>query len=161
MTIPELIDQVLGAIRNQFYSDRDREFMRDYNALMKAISRYGYDCAQRGWEFSVSAILADLMKLLNEIKRTGADIKWLPTYLEGAVRRHIGQRAEELQAQARLSKPKVTKIMEGTKLAVVITPDNTEILAAVYRDLKKQNKERRAQLKPAKVKAKAVQESLL
>jgi len=147
MTIPDLITDILGCLRNQFYADRIREFMRDERALTKAIARYGYDCAQRGWDFSVLDIKRDLLDLLNQIKRTGSPIKYLPTYLEGAVTRHIGQRAEELQAAARKNKtPKaVQTVVSGVKPVVVIQPDNTEILSALYRDIKRINKAQRAE----------------
>lgn len=144
MTIPDLISLILGSIRGQFYSDRPREFMRDERALTKAIARYGYECAHRSWHFQPQAILRDLANLLNEIKRADLQIGYLPVYLEGAVRRHIGQRAEELQAQARTIEPRLTKIVSGVKgVEAVREPSAVDILATVYRDLKSRKPARR------------------
>ncbi|MGN6385729.1 MAG: hypothetical protein ACTHMT_05760 [Verrucomicrobiota bacterium] len=142
MTIPELITLVLESIRNQFYTGGRNcefsDFLRDKRALTKAISRYGYECHQRGWEFDSKHILGEIMKLLQEIKRSGADIRYLPTYLDGAVKRHIGQRAEELSAKAKSIPRNVAKIVAGTrKVEAVREPSATEILATVYKDLRR------------------------
>lgn len=138
MTIPELITLILGAIRNQFYADDIRAFKRDERALTKAISRYGYECNQRGWEFETKHILHALLKLLNEIKRSEAEIHYLPTYLDGAVKRHIGQRAEELSAAAKSTPKNIARIVAATKrVEAVREPSPTEILATLYRDLKR------------------------
>jgi hypothetical protein len=138
MSIPELITLVLDSIRNQFYPDRLRDFKRDERALTKAIARYGYECHQRGWDFDSRHILSAIMKLLQEIKRSGADIRYLPTYLDGTVKRHVGQRAEELSAKAKSVKPNVAKIVATTRRVEAIRePSATEILATVYKDLKR------------------------
>ena len=148
MTVPDLITLVLGAIRNQFYADRVREFKRDERALLKAVASYGYECQQRGWHFDAPAILRDLMSLLNELKLNSEAIGYLPVYLHGAVRRHIGQRAEELQSQARTIRPKVTRVVSGvSSVQAVIEPSSTEILSTLYRDLSARRPPRR---KPAK-----------
>lgn len=148
MSIPELIDLILASIRNQFYADDIRSFKRDERALTKAISRYGYECHQRGWDFETNHILHALLKLLNDIKRSGADIRYLPTYLDGAVKRHIGQRAEELSALAKSIPKNIAKIVKRTqKVEAVREPSATEILATVYRDLKRRKP--RPKSKPA------------
>lgn len=136
MTVPELIHDVLGTIRRQFYCDQpERNFFRDENELRRAVARYGYACEQRGWHFDSRAILAELMQLLNEIKRTGADIHYFPRYLAGAVDRHIGQRAEELSAQAKALDRRVKRAVSTVQPVVVVEKTDTEVLATVYRDL--------------------------
>jgi hypothetical protein len=111
MTVSELIDQVLQSIARDFYGEtRIREFMRDRTPLMKAIARYGYTCTQRGWSFEVPHILKEVMEVLISMRDKQAEIKWLPKYLEGAIDRHIRQRAEELSAQAKVKdRQNVTK----------------------------------------------------
>jgi len=149
ITIPELIAELLHAIRHQFYADRIRDFKRDERALTKAISRYGYECVQRGWHFQADQILRGLLDLLNEIKRSDADIQYLPVYLHGAVGRHIGQRAEELSAQAKTIKPRAVKIIQGAlQVQAVVEPSDAEILGAVYRDIRRHQRQRRHQVKP-------------
>ena len=98
MIVADLILNVLGAIQGQFYADRPREFSRDYQALRRALEWWGHECHQRGWDFDAEFVQKDLLTLLNEIKRLNADIKYLPKYLEGAIRKRIGVRAEELSA---------------------------------------------------------------
>lgn len=141
MTVPELIEEVLGVIGRQFYYDQPiRNFLRDERALTKAIAAYGYQCAQRGWDFDAQFIKTQLLTLLNEIKRSGAEIRYLPSYLDGAVKRMIGQRAEELSDRAKSLAPKVSTLVNGVKPVVVIEKTDTEILAALYRDLKRKGK---------------------
>jgi hypothetical protein len=160
MTIPELIERVLGAIRSQFYADRPREFLRDERALTKALCRYGHECHQRGWDFAAEDIRADLMKLLNEIKRTGAKIGYLPVYLEGAVTRHIGQRAEELSALAKSRSavlPTAKRLVNSMNVVTaVVEATNTHMLAAFYQHQKQVQRAKRA-----KARAKEKQEVLL
>jgi hypothetical protein len=115
--------------------------MRDERALTKAIARYGYECTQRGWEFDSKHILTALMNLLNEIKRSGANIDYLPVYLDGAVKRHIGQRAEELSAAAKSTPRNVARVVKGVQtVEAVREPSATEILATVYKDLRRRRK---------------------
>ncbi|MDX1951477.1 MAG: hypothetical protein SFY81_04795 [Verrucomicrobiota bacterium] len=136
-TIAELLDTVLNAIRNQWYSDQPREFLRDRQALMKAVARYGYECHQRGWEFEAQAILHAIMKLLNEIKASNAVIEYLPLYLDGAIGRHLSQRADKLNAEAKKLKPKIAKLVQGVRIVEAVREaSHTEILANVYSSLK-------------------------
>jgi hypothetical protein len=145
MQIPELIASQLDLIRRSFYADRQREFKRDERALTKAIARYGYECAQRGWTFQVDFIANELRQLLISIRTAEADFKYLPTYLEGAIRRHIGQRAEEHQKQSGRVAIKVEKILDGIQPVVVVQPTNEELLGKLYVDLKKTMRRRRAE----------------
>lgn len=143
MTVPELLHQVLLSIRNQFYADRVRDFKRDERAITKAIARYGYECAQRGWELEPAFILREIMAVLQDVKRRG-NFQYLPVYLHGALSRSVGQRAEELQAQARRLQPKVAKVVAGVRgVEAVREPPAVEVLATVYRDMVRQAREAR------------------
>lgn len=145
MSIDDLITDTLDVIRSQFYADRPREFKRDETALMKAIARWGYECRARGWHFDAQFIQRQFLELLNDIKRRGAEIKWLPVYLHGAVGRWIGQRAEELQAQARSIGTKATKIVQGVRsVDAVVEKTDTEVLATLYRDLRRKQRRTRS-----------------
>lgn len=136
MTIPELIDLVLDAVHTKFYTDRPREFLRDRTALMKSVARWGYACHQRGWDFKPQFILKEIMTVLLDIQAKGREFKYLPVYLQGAIDRSVGQRAEELQAASRVLAPKVAKLIRNTeRVEAVVEKGNTETLAAVYRDL--------------------------
>ena len=150
MTIPDLIANLLGVLRNQFYADAPREFLRDERQLTKAVARYGYECNQRGWHFEPQFIQDDLLKLLNEIKRTGADIGYLPVYLEGAVDRRVRQRAEELSAQAKANKlpNAVKKLMRGLEVVEAVRePTHCETLGLLWQQLAKRKQATRAALR--------------
>jgi hypothetical protein len=157
--VADMISEVLRAIFNQFYADRPRDYLRDERALTRAISRYGWECEQRGWHLETQFILRDLVKLLIEIKRTDADISYLPVYLEGAIKRHIGQRAEELQAAARATPRKVStvvKVLAGLpRVEAVREPTAVEQLGLLYSDLRRRARKPKQMAKPA------VQPSLL
>ena len=150
MTIPDLIANLLGVLRNQFYADTPREFLRDERQLTKAIARYGHECAQRGWHFEPQFIQDDLLTLLNEIKRTGAEVAYLPVYLEGAVDRRVRQRAEELNARAKANQlPNAIKRIVNSVGVVeaVREPTHCETLGLLYQQLAQRKKATRAALK--------------
>lgn len=137
MTVPDLISETLLRVRRAFYAGRVREFKRDERALTRAIARYGYACAQRGWSFGVREIEAELAALLLRIREQRADIRYLPVYLEGAVDRHIRLRAEELSARAKRTAPHVNRVLAGVQtVTAVIEPSPVEVLALLYRDLR-------------------------
>jgi hypothetical protein len=146
MSVPELINAVLNAIRLVFYRDRIREFKRDERALMKAIARYGYECDRRGWNFKPEDIQTELVNLLNSVWKNRAEIKYLPLYLEGAVDRHIRQRADELNAQAKKLSTVTRRAIGNLEVKDVREQTTVEVLATLYKDLKRQ---KRAKRKPA------------
>lgn len=145
MNIPILLTLTLQRIHKDFYVGRDKEFHRDYRALTKALSRYGYECAQRGWHLQPRAIYQDLHKLLTGVLKRRDEIGYLPVYLDEAVRSHVNTRAEEIQAQARASQIErtITVTMEGLKPVAKVVPTTTELLAELHASL------RRRKAKPA------------
>lgn len=135
MTVPELISDVLGQIRNGFYEGMDHAFFRDRTALMRAISRFGYEFEQRGWEIEAQQVRDCLLELLRNIKKAGSDIRYLPVYLDGAVRRFIGMRAEEFSAEQKRIGRHVARAVSKVTPVVVVEPKTCEVLSFVYRDL--------------------------
>ena len=142
MTPADCIGRCLTIIREKFYHDKpERLFFRDKTALMKAIARYGYSCTQRGWEFDsvfvTRAVIATLVRI------DPSEVKYLPVYLEQAIDRSVGQRAEELNAQDKRNKRNrdITKALHRVQQSVI--PDDkpifeksdTEVLAALYKQL--------------------------
>lgn len=164
MTVPEIIANVLDKIRRDFYGDaRIREFMRDQRQLMKAIATYGYECNERGWNFEPDFIYQELMKLLLEIRTAEADVQYLPVYLAGAIRRHIGQRAEELSAKAKQIDHKVASLIAQVgqnSRSAVREPKPVEVLAEMYKGIKQIQRARRRKAHAAKA-AKSAQGQLL
>ena len=119
MTVAALIETVLRAIHRDFYSERSKDFFRDRVALTKAIARYGFECNSRAWEFSTQEIQKALLALLNKIRQSKMDIKYLPTYLEAAVDRHLRERADELNEQGKIGRNIIDKTMGGIKPAPI------------------------------------------
>ena len=86
------------------------------------------------------------MKLLLQIRTSGADITYFPIYLSGAIRRHIGQRAEELNAKAKAMPTRVAKLvseMGAPSASVVRQPSDVEVFTEVYRGISKIQRARR------------------
>ena len=138
--VAELVQTVLGAIRYQWYADRTREFKRDERALTQAIAHWGFECDERGWDFSPAQIQRHLLDLLNQIKRQGGDITYLPEYLNGAVKRWIGQHAEELQSEQQSTRKRVASVVSGVQSVVIKEPTAVETLGLLYRDLRRRKK---------------------
>lgn len=141
MTIPDLIASVLQSIRESFYADKaDRLYYRDEKALMREISRWGHECHKRGWDFQPHFILAELQRVLFRVYQHRDQIPYLPAYLGEAIRRSVGQRAEELAEQSRRTKitRAISVFFDGTeKVARVESVGVTETLSALYSDLRR------------------------
>jgi len=146
MTVAELIEDVLRRIQStDWYHGRIREFARDRRALTKAIARYGYACAERGWHFQPEVILKDLLSVLRDIVEKRAAVDYFPIYLEGAIDKHIRQRAEELSELAKQSKSveaNARRIMAGQNMVQMVQPTSVEVLDKLYRDLKRRKVKR-------------------
>jgi hypothetical protein len=143
MTVDALIEIVLRQIRDDFYGQRDREYFRDQRALTKAIARYGFECNFRHWEFSTEDIRKELVKLLNSMRDKASDIAYLPTYLEGAIDRHIRFRADELNERGKDGRNIIGKTMGAIKPAPIREATPVEILGTLYKDLKQRRRRRK------------------
>lgn len=136
MTVPDLINSLLARLRRERYDGREREFLRDRRFLQQAIARYGAVCEQRGWDFEAAKIWREINGVLDTMRDRSVRV-WFPCYLEAAIDRHVRLRAEELSAEAKRMAPKVTRVVDRTAGVVVVEKTDTEVLAAVYRDLAK------------------------
>lgn len=159
MSVAELIDQVMHRVRVRFYSDRPvREWVRDRNALLKAVARYGHECTQRGWRFEADELAGRLVALLNRIERPGGE-GWFPKYLEAAVDQHVRERAEEIQAAARRAETITAKALAGLPpVSAVRPPSASEMLGAVWAEQRRRQQDAAARLKAGSLAAKAQQE---
>lgn len=149
MTVPELIANVLDNLRRHFYTTeaghfRAHEFKRDEHQLIKAIATYGHECNQRAWNFECDFIHREMMELLLKIRTSGADIQYLPVYLQGAIRRHLGTRAEELSAKAKALPARIANAMATVRVGVnVQRPSDGEVFTEVFRGINRIQKHRR------------------
>ena len=153
MTIPELLIEVLAALRNQFYADKPvAHWFRDKTALTKAVTRYGYECEQRGWEFDVAFIRQEIMAILQSCKKHDC-ITYLPTYLSEAIGRHVREHAEELSAKAKsgraIAERAMGKLRERPQGPP--PPSDTRLLMLLHQEIKSVARARKAR-PPVKVK---------
>lgn len=145
MTVPDLIAQILTQLQNQFYCDRPRrEYLVDEKYLVAAIGTYGYECNQRGWEFDTAFIYRELSQILTSFKHAGTDVKWMPNYLQQSIRRHIGEHAEELNAQAKAIRAVMKRTLAAIQPVHVREPAHVEVLGSVYRDVKRLRRQSQA-----------------
>jgi len=160
MTVPELIANVLENVLRHFYTDlqtgtvRIHEYKRDERQLIKAIATYGHECNQRGWQFQADFIYRDLTQLLLKIRTSGAKIEYLPVYLAGAIRRHIGTRAEELNAQAKAMDNRVAQVLSTINpqpATFTRQPSDVELFTALFKGINRINRSRRIK-RPAREK---------
>ena len=142
MTPADTINRCLTVIREKWYLDKhERIFYRDKRMLTKAICRYGYVCSQRGWEFDCPYITKAIVTVLVRIDQE--DIEYVPVFLESVIDQHVRQKSEELNAQAKRDKynndlAKAQSRIRSSVLpgeVVIIEKSDTEIMAALYRQL--------------------------
>jgi hypothetical protein len=146
--VATLIDECLHYIRGSWYQNQNRDtYFRDEPNLTKAIARYGYECLSRNWHFDALTIQCEILGLLTRISDQKIQIRYLPLYLEGAIDRHIRLRAEELSAQARQISRQVTKALKPLQPGDLRPVTDVEVLATLYKDLKKRRKRRAATAK--------------
>ncbi len=152
MTIEALIKQTLDIIWQNHYELREREFHRDKRALLKCISRYGYLCKQRHWHVEPGFILREIMAVLQRTRKAKADIEYLPAYLDVAITKAVGQRSEEIAAEALNNTNRhLVKIVKDTvKITAVLQPTAVEILDTLYKNIAQHKRAKKA----ATVKAK-------
>lgn len=151
MTVEELISETLNKVRNFFYADRVREFKRDEHALMKAVLRYGHECHQRGWSFDADFIYREVATVLQSIRDRSADIKYLPIYLDGAMKRAVGGRSEELQIEAKSRRANPARLVAGLNtVQAVVEKSAVQTCSEVFTALAKQRRARRAARKPTR-----------
>ena len=157
MTVPELIANVLENVGRNFYTGTSGtfkvcEFKRDERQLIKAIATYGYECNNRGWPFQADFIHHEICALLLKIRTSGVEIEYLPVYLAGAIRRHIGTRAEELNAKAKAMDNRVSSVVNIVASGLrpesaTRQPSDVEIFASVFKGITKIAKTRKAKAK--------------
>lgn len=139
MTIPDLLTLTLARIHKQFYTGRQNDFFRDQRALVKAIARYGYECAQRNWHIEPRAIYQDIHKLLTSIAGRRTEFEYLPVYLDEAVRSHVNRRAEEISELSRSQavNRKVRQVMRDTQLVAQVEPTSVDVLGQLFTQIKR------------------------
>lgn len=163
LKLEDVIDRCLGAIRVQFYEQHPaRDFNRDYGYLKKAISRYGHQCEERGWELDEFTVLQNVLGLLRKLK--APDHQYLPTYLEACIDRHVGQRAEAIQEQHRALAPRLQRLRDESAKSVnrdiSAEAAATVRLAQLHKDLAEKARRKRLEARKEKTEPKQIQPTL-
>jgi len=169
MTVPALIDRVLGVCQTfeRYRGAPGRvRFFRERNSLVKAISRFGYVCHQRGWNFTADEIVKPILDVVISVRGREEEIKtYLPIYLQAAIDKHVRLKAEEYNAAAKAKKSVpafVKKIVEGTtQVTAVREPTHTEILAHLHIHQRKTIKTNAAVARQRKAQKENNQQNLL
>lgn len=152
MTLDELTLKFLRRVQVGFYQTDPRGFLRDRQALVKALARYGSICAQRGWALDAEFIYADIVRVLGSFENKKDRIEYLPIYLQHAIDQHCREHAEELRRAAQAHEDRVvTRVVERVSNGVrvveaVRTVPMVEQLDALGKTIKRSG--------PAKGKAK-------
>lgn len=137
MTVADLIRAVEKRLWMQFYN-RHETFFRDRQAIQKAISRYGYQCNERGWSPDPEFIYQEISRVIDSAIKAKADIQYLPAYLEQGIDMAVRTRAEEIQAQSRQLDNIAAKIVHGVNgVTAIVEPKPVEVLAHLYKNLNK------------------------
>lgn len=142
MTVAELITNLLEVIRSKFYAGKPREWMRDQRGLTWAIVSWAKECNARGWNFEPAFIHKELMAVLLDIQAKDRDVEYFPVYFRGAIKRRIGQRAEELNAANKRIESQVSRAVAKVQPGEVRQPTTNEILLALGADLRRLKRER-------------------
>ena len=138
MTVDELILSVSERIRTDIYgANHQHEFYRDRHMIYRAIGMAGHECLEKEWLLSTDPLHNQLMQLMSNIEAHGVGIRYFPSYFAGAIRKWMGQHAEEWSMQAKRVEPHCAKIVAGiNRVDAVRQPTSVEVLDALYRSLK-------------------------
>jgi hypothetical protein len=146
-----VIARILNQIRLLHYKD-DPVFWKHRMHLVKAITRFGFECSKRGWDLDEATVCNTIINVVAKAKHS--EIDFLPAYLQSAIDRLVGQKAEELRDAAirNSTRRSVRKVMNGVdKVDAVREPTLMEQFAAVHSGLTKRLKREPAQAKQMKL----------
>jgi hypothetical protein len=158
MNPAELIERVLTHIHGQFYCDlKERDFFRDRADLIAAIATFAHECNVRDWQFDATFIYREISTILTSFKHSGTEIKWMPIYLQDAIRRHIGEHAEELNELAKSNRGSATgaaRLVHGLvgklRPVQIVEPTAVEVSAKLYHDIRAIRRKRAAAVRAVK-----------
>jgi len=138
MTVDELILSVSERIRTDIYgANHQHEFYRDRHMIYRAIGMAGHECLEKEWLLSTDLLHNQLMQLMSSIEAHKVGIRYFPAYFACAIKKWMGQHAEEWSVQAKRVEPHCARIVHRTqRVEAIIQPSAVEVLDALYRNLK-------------------------
>lgn len=149
MNIQEAILETLTDVQKHFYNGREAYFFRDKQDLLAALSEFGWHCQQRGFYLTADDLRAEVKQVTDSMIRNAGKIQHFPIYLRAALKKTVGQRAEELNAKSKAVDWLANRSLN--KLQPKATDEEPPVvtLAKLHFSLKKRIKER---TKPANAK---------
>ena len=155
MTLDDLTLKFLHRVQAGFYQADPRGFLRDRQALVKSLARYGSICAQRGWELDAEFIYADVVRVLGSFENKKERIEYLPIYLQHAIDQHCREHAEELRRAAQARKDRVvatevSRVVNGVRVVEAVRAVSMVEQLAALATIIKRSGPAKGKAKPAK-----------
>jgi len=102
----DLVSDLLGAIRHQFYPDDSKGFFQQRDAILLCITRPAQWFSDRGVSFPPRRYQQLIQEIVQTIKRHGApdQIRYFPAYLGKAVESHLAHHGDALYDEAKASR---------------------------------------------------------
>jgi hypothetical protein len=133
----EATNELLGAIRNQFYPDEPKRFFQDRNMLLQAVTFPAKWLHERGVRLPETRYRTILLDILTTIKRHGntARIQRFSAYLLHSVQEHMRHHGEEYYEEGKRFRDSVQDVMSGLSRKKVTDDQTVPLLAEVHRML--------------------------
>lgn len=135
----DLISDLLGVVRRQFYSGNDKRFFQERWLLVQAITAPALWFDERGVKCNDERYRSLILGRLREIKEHGqvAQIRRFPAYLLHSIQTHLKHHGEEIYVEAKAIREKVDLALQGLAKMPKNAPDGTvEALVMARKALK-------------------------
>lgn len=148
----EIVNDLQGAIRNQFYGDAFERWPKDQHFIKREFTLYlATWLDKRGVTLKPERYKALLLGLLNEIKTHGKTeaIKYWPGYLKLVLQNHLKHHGEDIYQEAKSLRTLAENTLLSLGSACVsrapsgVSPDPIAVMAAARRDLLTQKRAKR------------------
>jgi len=140
-TPKEVIDDLLGAVRSQFYGEiSERRWFQDRDLILRNVVLYfAHWLNERGVTLPTTDYKRIVLDVLQTIKRHGntSQIKYLPAYLAHCLQTHLRHHGEEYYEAAKRLRHITHHVIDGiAKLAENRGPDPISVMADLRSSIK-------------------------
>ncbi len=125
MSPPDLVSDLMGMIRNQFYPDTPRAWFQQRDAVLLCITRPAQWFFDRGVSFPTRRYGQVLHEILQTVKRHGttAEIRWFPGYLGKCIEEYLNHHGDDLYNEAKGARNQAELALSRLKRPVAIAAD--------------------------------------